>query len=221
MNPWKKLERLLYPPKCVLCGELLSPEETDLCHGCRLDTPECNVQNVKLPHLAHWTALWYYEEKVKKGIHRFKFSNHRGMALSYGRLLAMKLMAEDISFDVLSWVPISSRRLWSRGYDQGKLLAQAVGKELSVKPQAVLRKRRNNSPQSTLGDAAQRRANVLGAYRCTAPELVQGKRILLIDDVLTTGATAGECARVLLSAGAAAVSCATVAAANHQHKNSR
>lgn len=133
----------------------------------------------------------------------------------------MKLSAENARFDLLTWVPISTRRRWRRGYDQGKLLAQALGKELSVQPYALLKKQRNNRPQSELGDASQRRANVLGIYRCVEPELVRGKRVLILDDVLTTGATAGECARVLLTAGAAEVSCATVAAASHQHKNSR
>ena len=218
IHPLKRLSGLIYPPKCVLCEKILSREETDLCHSCRCETFDCNVRNVKLPHLAQWTALWYYEGKVRTSIHRFKFFRRRVKAVSYGRLLAMKLLTEGISFDLLTWIPISARRRRQRGYDQSKLLADFVGKELSVTPQALLRKHRHNLPQATLGDAPQRRANVLGVYRCTAPEVVRGKTVLLIDDVLTTGATAGECARVLLTAGAKAVICATVAAANHQHK---
>lgn len=221
IHPLKRLSDLIYPPKCVLCEKILPREETDLCHSCRQDTFPCNVRNVKLPHLAQWIALWYYDGNVGSSIRRYKFLRRRSYAVSYGRLLAMKLLQEELSFDILSWVPISRQRRWKRGFDQDKLLAEVVGRELSVTPRAVLKKCRHNVPQSTLASAAQRRANVLGAYRCLCPEDIRGKRILLIDDVLTTGATAGECARMLLTAGAAEVFCATVASANHQLKNSR
>ena len=213
-----QLLRILYPPKCVLCGKLLGKDETDLCHHCRENAPACPKGKFKISFVARWTALWYYKENVRESLLRYKFWRKRHYGVVYGRLLAMKLLTEGISFDLLTWIPISARRRRQRGYDQSELLADFVGKELSVTPQALLRKHRHNLPQATLGDAPQRRANVLGAYRCTAPEVVRGKTVLLIDDVLTTGATAGECARVLLTAGAKAVICATVAAANHQHK---
>lgn len=102
-----------------------------------------------------------------------------------------------------------------------QLIAEAVGKELGMDPHRTLIKLRNNRPQSRLGDAAQRRANVMGVYRVADPDTVRGKRILLLDDIMTTGATAGECARVLLTAGAVDVICATVAAASHQQRNRR
>ena len=94
-----------------------------------------------------------------------------------------------------------------------ELLAQAVGKELGMDPVSTLRKIRNNRPQSRIHGQAQRRANVLGVYRILDPELVQGKRVLLLDDIITTGATAGECARVLLTAGAGEVHCGCIAVA--------
>lgn len=215
------LWQLLFPPKCVLCGKLLEKEETDICHDCRCDTPEFPKSNLKLPYLAHWTALWYYEGKVRKSILRFKFHGERSYGEIYGRQLAMKLLSDDISFDMLTWVPISRLRRWRRGYDQVQLIAEAVGKELGVTPISTLIKTRHNRPQSRLGGAAQRRANVMGVYRLTENAPIQGKRILLLDDILTTGATAGECARVLLTAGAKEVSCAAVAAASHHEKTSR
>ena len=115
-------------------------------------------------------------------------------------------------FDVLTWVPISAARKRSRGYDQGQLLAEAVSVHMQIPYIQTLKKIKHNSPQSTMGDVSHRRANVAGAYECLCPETVQGKRILLLDDILTTGATAGECARVLLSAGAKQVHCGVVAA---------
>lgn len=221
MKLFHRLFQLLFPPKCILCGKLLEREETDLCHSCRCDTPEFPSSNLKLPYLAHWTSLWYYEGTVRRSILRFKFYGQRSFAEVYGRLLAMRLLSEEESFDVLTWVPISRLRRWRRGYDQVQLIAEAVGRELGITPLPTLTKLRNNRPQSRLGTAAHRRANVLGVYRITDSEPIQGKRIMLLDDIITTGATAGECARVLLTAGAKEVSCATVAAAPHHEKTSR
>ena len=82
-------------------------------------------------------------------------------------------------------------------------------------PLPCLKKIRNNRPQSGITGQAKRRANVLGVYKATCPQEILGKRVLLLDDIITTGATAGECARVLLTAGAKEVHCAVVAAAHH------
>lgn len=221
MNITEKLYQLLFPPKCILCGCLLKEQETDLCHPCRTETQEYPPKNIKFPYLAGWTALWYHEGNVRSSILRYKFYNARSYGDVYGRLLAMKLMQEHPDFDILTWVPISTLRKWRRGYDQVALIARSVGEQLGVTPMVTLKKVRNNPPQSGIGNAAMRRANVLGVYRAVNPEQFAGKRILLLDDIITTGVTAGECARVLLTAGAKEVFCATVAAASHQQKNSR
>lgn len=215
------ISHLLFPPKCVLCRKILDAHETDLCRQCRTDTPEFSVSQKKIPYLAGWTALWYYEGNVRHSMLRFKFYNARNHADTYGRLLAMKLIQEEIKFDLLTWVPISRVRKWRRGYDQVELIAKAVGKELGFAPVPTLKKLRNNPPQSGLQDAAQRRANVLGVYQVLDPDSINSKRILLLDDIMTTGATAGECARILLTGGAKEVYCATVAAASHNKKTSR
>ena len=216
------LARLLFPPKCVLCGTLLDDDETDLCRSCRLDSPDCPVSKNKLPFLDSWTAVWYYEGNVRRSILRFKFHGARSHAGCYGRLLAMKLLREyPQGFDVLTWVPISGIRKFRRGYDQVELLAQAVGAELGLQPTPLLKKRRHNRPQSGISGDAQRRANVLGAYRILDPEAVSGKSVLLLDDILTTGATAGDCARMLLTAGAREVHCGAVAMARRGSKSSR
>lgn len=216
MKLYHRWTQLLYPPKCVLCRKLLEEEETDLCGQCRADTPEITGAKRKLPYLAKWTGLWYYEGSVRSSILRYKFRGSRSYSQSYGRLLAMKLLQEDISFDILTWAPISRRRKWRRGYDQVELIANAVAKELGVPPVSTLKKARHNRPQSKLKDISARRANVLGVYRVIDPGTIAGKRILLLDDILTTGATVSECARTLLTAGAKEVICATVAVASHQ-----
>ncbi len=121
-------------------------------------------------------------------------------------------------YDVLTYIPVAPLRKYRRSYDQVELIAQAVAKELDTTLVPTLRKIRNTPPQSGFKDVSQRRANVLGVYRVKNADLVREKRILLLDDVITTGATASECARVLLTAGAKEVYCAAMAAA-HQDKN--
>ena len=211
----RRILALLYPPKCVLCAGLLAKKETDLCTACRLNTPAYPGSRHKLPHLAKWDALWYYEGTVRRSILRYKFYGRRSYSQSYGRLLAMKLVRENNSFDILTWIPVSRLRRWKRGYDQVELLALAAGRELGISAQRTLMKIRNNPPQTQQRNAAGRRANVLGAYCCPEPEAVRGKRILLIDDILTTGSTAGECARVLLTAGAKEVHFLALAASHN------
>ena len=131
----------------------------------------------------------------------------------------MKLLQDmPEGFDVLTWVPTGTLRKFFRGYDQSQLLAEAVAKELGCKSQKLLKKVRNTPPQSGINDAAKRRANVLAAYTVTDPRKVMGQRILLLDDVITTGATTSECAKTLMIAGASEVYCAAVAAASHHKK---
>lgn len=211
------LSNWLFPEKCILCGGILEREETDLCHTCRVEAPEYPGSRVKFPFISAWTAVWHYEGHVRRSLLRYKFYNRRNYAGSYGRLLAMKLMKADrVDFDILTWVPISQKRLRKRGFDQVALLAEKVGQELVVTPTSTLRKLRHNRQQSRIVGYAQRRANVLGVYEAVDPAAFAGKRILLLDDIVTTGATASECARVLLTAGAKEVQFAVIAAANHQ-----
>ena len=205
---------LLFPPKCILCKKVLGKEETDLCHNCRVEAPEYPNGKRKIQFLDSFTAVWYYEGNVRRSLLRYKFYGSRNLAPAYGRMLAMKLLKEyPEGFDILTWIPVSRLRKLRRGYDQCQLLADAVGQELGIRPVCVLKKVRNNRQQSRIQGYAQRRANVLGVYQVPDAQLVQGKRILLLDDILTTGATAGEAARVLLTAGASEVHCAAMAAA--------
>ena len=204
---------LLFPEKCILCKKVLKNGEIDLCKQCRCDNSAFSHRKSSVPFLDSFAAVWYYEGSVRSSLLRYKFGGARSYASGYGRLLSMKLLeAYPDGWDVLTWVPVSRMRKFRRGYDQVELIAAAVGKELGIRPTALLKKIRHNRPQSGLSEAAHRRANVLGAYRVMDPEQVSGKRILLLDDILTTGATASECARVLKTAGAKEVHCAAVAA---------
>lgn len=212
------LLNLLFPPKCTLCAKVLEKQETDLCRDCRLNSPECAGIHKNFSFLDSWAAVWYYEGNIRGSLLRYKFRRARHYAPVYGRMLAMRLQQEyPDGFDILTWVPVSRLRRFTRGYDQVELLAEAVGQELGMQPVSTLKKVRNNRPQSGIVGQAKRRANVLGVYRAVCPQEVRGKRVLLLDDIITTGATAGECARVLLTAGAKEVHCGVIAAArNHE-----
>ena len=217
MKITETLLQILYPPKCLLCRKILAKDELDLCHKCRVDGPECANFRKKLPFIDSWAAVWYYEGNARRSLLRYKFRGARHYAQGYGRLLGMKLLEEHPEgFDLLTWVPISSIRKFFRGYDQVELIALAVGQELGMEPVPLLRKTRHNRPQSRIVGEAKRRANVLGAYRVENIDILENKRILMLDDIITTGATAGECARVLLTAGAKEIHCGAMAVARHQ-----
>ncbi len=213
MNLLAYIWSLLFPPKCVLCGSVLKDGEQDLCKVCRVEAPLFPNRKRKLQFLDSFAAVWYYEKNIRRSLLRFKFYGKRSYAKSYGRLLAMELLNEHPDgFDILTWVPISPLRKLRRGYDQVELIAKAVGTELGVEPVPLLKKIRSNPPQARISGEARRRANVLGVYALREDAAVQGKKIVLLDDILTTGATMGEAARVLLTAGAKEIHGAAVAA---------
>ena len=114
-------------------------------------------------------------------------------------------------FDLVTWVPVSRKRRRTRGYDQAELLCRETARELGMQPLLTLEKCTDNRAQSSLSGAEERFENAKGAYRAVQPERFAGKRVLLIDDIVTTGATMSECARVLRKAGAAEVVCAALA----------
>ncbi len=209
--PVRRLLDLLYPPKCILCRRLLGRDEADLCGPCRLALPVFDGQLHPGPYCSGAVAALRYEGAVRESLLRYKFGGLSQYAAGYAPLLAAACARLPLAeIDAVTWVPVSRRRRWSRGYDQAQLLARAVARQLDKPLRATLRKARHNRPQSAQETAEARRANVLGAYRALPG--VAGGRYLLVDDIVTTGATLSEAARTLLTAGAAAVYGAALAA---------
>ena len=200
---------VFFPRKCPFCGKLTG--KTLLCETCGAALPRCEEVR-QGADFGRCTAPLYYEGPVRDAILAFKFKAKLGGLDAFGRLMA-QTAAERYSgeFDAITWVPVSKKRLKKRGFDQARYLTASMCVDWHVVPLETLRKMTDNPPQSGLEDAAARRANVLGVYEAVSPEQFAGKRLLLVDDICTTGATLGECARVLKAAGAAEVLCLTLA----------
>jgi ComF family protein len=150
---------------------------------------------------------------VRDAIHAFKFGGRRGLAEPLGDLLAgLGLSAlPGAAPDFLVPVPLHRRRERERGYNQALLVARRLERAWGVPVAAdVLVRLTATAPQTHL-DAPARRRNVRKAFSVRRPEAIAGRHVVLVDDVLTTGATAGECARVLTRAGASAVGVLTIA----------
>ncbi len=207
------LHDLLYPPRCTFCHDFLETSGDGLCAHCRTGLPFAqNGGRQRFSFVRACVSPLNYEGDVRASLLRYKFGGATGYAKVYGRLVADTVRTELAGeYDLVTWVPLSRKRLRERGYDQARLLARSTAKELGLPLTPTLHKQRNTQPQSGAGDAAKRRANIAGAYRMKTGADVTGKRILLMDDIVTTGATLSECARVLGKAGAEQVVCATVA----------
>jgi ComF family protein len=148
-----------------------------------------------------------YQGTLRKLIHLLKYSGMRRLAQPLSALLADAL-PRDRQFDLVTAVPLHWRRRWQRGFNQSELLGLAIAHTRGIPAKKVLRRGSATRSQAGLSNA-QRRENVAGAFRARCK--VAGLRILLVDDVMTTGATAGACARALKKAGARSVSLLTLA----------
>ena len=159
----------------------------------------------------------FYEGAVRESFLRFKFGGSAFYAQTYGAWMAHTIRDRLAGkFDVLTWAPVSRARKRKRGYDQSALLCREIGTQLRLEPILTLRKIKDPPAQSTLAGAEQRRANVSGAYEPERAARLDGRRVLLIDDIVTTGATLAECSRVLRTAGASDVVYAAFAAPRKQ-----
>jgi ComF family protein len=144
-----------------------------------------------------------YEGSLRELVHLFKYAGVRPLGRTFGRFLDQALPRET-SFDVIVPMPLHWFKKWQRGFNQADILAREIGKKWNVPVRNVIRRKKATRPQAGLTNA-KRRLNMSGAFRIPRGRSLAGMRVLLVDDVVTTGATASACARVLKRAGAAHV----------------
>lgn len=207
---------LLFPPKCPFCRRLLEDPRALLCPDCQRSLPWLTGKRGerRVEFADSCLSPLAYRDRVPDAVRRFKFSGVRSYAGPFGALMAQCAQdgLEELP-DLVAWAPLSRKRLRERGYDQAELLARRVGELLGLPVVPLLKKSRHTPPQSGLEEAGQRRANALGAYELLPGNRGAGRRVLLVDDVVTSGSTLSECARTLRQGGAERVDCLTLAQA--------
>lgn len=210
---------LLFPPRCAWCGRV---GVKGACPSCEKALPRSKRPMHEGAGYGRCVAPFAYRDLAREGVLRFKFRGAQLSAATFGEELA-RCAAEWYGgeFDLVTWVPVSDKRRRERGYDQAELLAREMARHWDCEPVQLLRKTRDNAVQSRLHAADERRANVLGVYEPTNVQRIRGKRILLVDDILTTGSTMGECARMLYEGGAAEVMCIALAARELEKERGR
>ena len=202
MGIFAAISDLLFPPKCVFCRKVLRGGDSAVCDSCR-ETLSGHEMIMTGKYFSRCAVALQYEGMIRAAIDRFKFEDEPGYATEFGRILSRCIRKELAGqYDMITWVPVSEERQKKRGYDQSMLLAMATALELEDVAVETLQKTAHNAAQSSLTDLEARRTNVQDAYMVPEPELVEGKRILLVDDTITTGATLDEASRTLLEAGA-------------------
>lgn len=208
-NCWERAVSLrLNPPWCPSCGlpfQMPLTDEGHLCGACSVQTPPFSGAR----------SFGYYAAQLSRLVQGFKFERRRNLAKPLASLLAAACLEtwRREAFDLVVPVPLHPRRRRERGFNQAALLAAALQEQLMLPySESPLSRVRDTLPQVGLSDA-ERSRNLRSAFRCDRPALVRSKRVLLVDDVMTTGATASSATEALLAAGARSVSILTVARA--------
>ncbi len=206
---------LLYPPRCGGCGQYGEGWWCATCNGQTQWLSACDSQAVlELPSGQSLTVISAakFGSPLREGIHCFKYEGQPQLAEAFADHMSAIAKANNLSADGIVPVPLHATRLKERGFNQSLLLARHIGATLGKPVEArALRRIRPTQQQAHL-DAAARKENTRGAF-AALPELVKGRALILVDDVLTTGATLAECANVLYEAGAQCVVALTLACA--------
>lgn len=211
---WADLRALLFPPSCIACGGDVAPSMHGICPMCRYTIPTTNywtmAENPTKEHFAgiiplvQASSFIFFSEHSswRTLIHRFKYGGEWRIASTLGAWYGSELRGSGLydDIDVVVPVPLHYLKLFKRGYNQSTYLAESIAKELGVAVDTrSVRRVRNNPPQSrsTMGE---RWANVEGLFAVRDAKALSGKHILIVDDVLTTGATISSMATAILAA---------------------
>lgn len=201
---------LIFPPKCPYCGELILPKETE-CDECRSKFPqEAYLRIISSGNLC--ISPFIYANDKRDALLKFKFRNDKFYYKSLAKQMYKSICQfyADEKIEVVCAVPMRKRQKRTRGFNQSQLLADQIAKFMNVPCEQLLIKSKKGLVQHELG-RERRRLNVSGLFSPGDDKLIRHKRILLVDDICTTGYTLSECCRVLNESGADEVFCVTAA----------
>lgn len=217
---------LIYPKVCINCGKYglylcescykdIDLCKTDMCFYClRLSKKARICESCKSKNKSSLNSIWWcghYKGVLKEIIHNLKYDGVIELSDILSSIMVSRVVKiNDINSFVLVPVPIHRKKIVQRGFNQSELLARNISKTLDIKGGLALSRIKNTKTQVGL-KRKQRIDNVFGSIVCTDKELIDGQKVLLIDDVATTGATLNECAKVLKQNGAKAVYALVVA----------
>lgn len=206
---------LIYPPKCAFCRKIIGSDMKGLCPECyeKLPVLKGSEQITVLGNGALCRSALLYEEMVRDSFLRYKFYGLVSYAEAYSQIIFTCLADIGQDCDILTWIPLGKRRRRKRGYDQAELLARGLAPLLGLDCKRILYKNKDTKAQSLTKDINERKTNIRGAWSVCKDAEINGKKILVIDDVVTTGSTLSECTDLLKKAGAASVKAATLAKA--------
>ena len=215
----RSLLALFFPNRCPVCGVIIGSMER-FCINCTGKlTPYTGTS--RPPHTKSFTACFVYDENIRPAIMLLKRGVCGNADYALGMYLAEKLRENGISdrIDLLIPVPMSRSGKAERGFNQSELICKVVGRELGIPTaKGAAAKIRSTLPQKSLGRMS-RRVNVRNAFSVRKPEVIAGKRVLIIDDICTTGSTISELAKVLSSSGAPEVHAASCCRTQAGRKN--
>jgi len=216
----KEILHIVFPPKCIFCRNVLEDHsDINICKSCFDKIPFQNINGdsyLKIFNAPFCDAVicpCRYESVIKKALTNFKFRDKPSLyrALAYFIIMTLDELIDREEIDIVAAVPLSSKRYRMRGYNQAGLLAAYLAKELHVvNASSIIKRSRDTQKQATL-DKDKRGLNVFNAFNVIDYNYVGNKKVLIIDDIFTTGSTISECAREFKNAGAAMVYAAVVA----------
>jgi ComF family protein len=236
---FQRLLNLIFPPVCPICHTLLNGKGTDLllCPTCRtsikpIHPPYCPRCGLPVPsgdgegylcgpclqekrHFEVHRSSGLYEGVLKEAIHTFKYGGVFSLVRLFGDLLqpTLQTLSRDYPVDLMIPVPLYIRRLRERGFNQALLLVKELNRRIGIAYEGRVLKKIKDTPVQISLKKRERKKNLTGAFQVKDTEAIQGKSVVLVDDVYTTGATVNECSRALLKAGAERVAVLTVARA--------
>lgn len=235
MNIFNSIAAIIYPQKCISCGNLLNIKtQSVLCDKCEKaftsinegffkcdkcgriieHTGKCKMCSMRDTSYDSGYCVLEYNDEVRRAIIKYKFKSAHGFSKYFGKLMSNYIKDMDIkNYDFMTCVPLHKQKRRIRGYNQSELLAKIISKNIGIEYIDALYKVVNTKQQSSLS-AKEREKNIKNAFK--ADSNVKNKNILLVDDILTTGYTINECARVLKKAGAKRVDFIVLACVNDE-----